>query len=310
MEYGQSPEDVREQPRNLVLQGQTDVYISRAEIDLKKAIQNLAFITHGQINSFPTLAALSLPSSAAALFWAIHAFLQHQYQKSNLENPIHRRNHDARLLFQQLARLDIDQWYDHSVDITAPSALSASIKFPFGPPAPGQLYRQHPLQEKYDCYYPVTNYFSQLFEEREIALLELLKDLGATKVTISDHSTSASDEGFSTQKVLKYPGRGGLSSQSIDTQQHPWLPYEPTWQTVVNDRFQKGILSTRFEFNLDVMGLLEAQIQTILQIMPGFDSMELPANCEEVLSTEMLQTKTVQVEFSKIQHKQSKTLEH
>lgn len=33
---------------------------------------------------------------------------------------------------------------------------------------------------------------------------------------------------------------------------------------MVNERLQTGISSTRIEFNLDIMGLLKAQIQTIL----------------------------------------------
>ena len=141
-----------------------------------------------------------------------------------------------------------------------------------------------------------------MFEDREIALLELLKELGATKVVISDDGNSPSHGGISAQKVFEYADRFGQSTKLVDVQKHPWLPYEPVWQTVVNERLQIGILSTRFEFNLDVMGLLKAQIQMILRIMPEFDSVMLPANCEEVLLTEVLQTKTVQVEFSKTQH--------
>lgn len=76
---------------------------------------------------------------------------------------------------------------------------------------------------------------------------------------------------------------------------------------VVNERLQTGILSTRLEFSLDVMRLSKTQIQTILQVMPAFDSMMLPANCEDVLLTEVLQTKTMQLEFSDIQHAPNRT---
>ena len=308
LEYGQSQEDIRQQSRDLVLQGQTDVYIARAEIDLKKAMQSLSFVTHGQVNSFPTLIALSLPSSTAALFWAIHAFLHHQYQKPNLENLIHRRNHDARLLFKQLAKLDIDQWYEHSVNILSSNALPTDIQFPAEPPVPGQIYRQHPLSQKCDRYYPVTNYFSLLFEERQMALLELLKELGATKVIISDNEGSSSSGSMSSQQVFEYPARDARLTKSIDAEKHPWLLHESMWQSVVNQRLQTGISSTQFEFNLDIMGLLKAQIQTILQLIPEFDSMMLPANCEDVLLAEVLQTKIVQVEFSKTQNTHARSL--
>ncbi|MEM9118680.1 MAG: hypothetical protein AAGD09_12465 [Cyanobacteria bacterium P01_F01_bin.56] len=297
LEPGQSPDDVRQRPRDLALKGQDDVYISRAEIDLRKAIQSMAFITHGQINSLPTLAALSLPSSAAALFWAIHALLKNQYPTPNLGNPIHHRNHDARLLFQQLARLDIDQWYIHSVNVVSLEALPMGTQFPAGHPVPGHIYRQHPCQEKHYCYYPVTSYFSLLFDERETALLELLKSLGAAKVIIADRNNSSSYRDASTQKVFEYTTQSRKMMTSIDVQKHPWLPYEAVWQTVVNQRLETGILSTQFELNLDIMELLKTQIQTIAQLMPEFSSMTIPTNLEERLSAELLQAKTVQVEF-------------
>lgn len=298
LEYNQEPDD----PRKSALQGQTDVYISRAELDLKKAIQSLAFITHGRINSFPTLTALSLPGTATALFWAIHALLQHQYQKPNLENPIHRRNHDARLLFQQLAKLDLDSWYTHSVEMVSIEALPAELRFPAGTPIPGQMYRQHPCQVKQYCYYPVANYFSLLFEEREQALVALMQELGATKVFITAADSSGdtpSNAGERYQKVYEYADPVRNVMRPIDTQRHPWLDYEPVWQTVVHERLNMKVTSTQFNFDIDVMGLLRDQIQTIVQLMPELDSMLLPENYEEVLLAQVLQVRKVQVEFGK-----------
>ncbi|MDJ0707228.1 MAG: hypothetical protein QNJ46_28470 [Leptolyngbyaceae cyanobacterium MO_188.B28] len=99
---------------------------------MRKAIQSLNFLSKGSTNSFPTLTSLSLPGTATALFWSIHALLQQTYQKPNLENPIRRRNHDARLLYQQLAQLDLVPWYTHSVDKAALDELPAGIQFSDG----------------------------------------------------------------------------------------------------------------------------------------------------------------------------------
>lgn len=299
LEYNQSPEDLRQKPRKLALHGQTDVYISRAELDLKKAMQSLAFVTHGRINSFPTLTALSLPGNTTALFWTIHALLQHQYQRPDLDNPIHRRNHDARLLFQQLAKLDLDNWYIHSVDMVSPEAIPTHIQFPAGPPIAGQMYRQHPCEAKKHCYYPVTSYFALMFEDREPALLELLRELGATKIAIAPptNGDATSGSGIHQPKVYQYAKQLRPLGKSIDPQKHPWLAYEPDWQSVVRERLDMGVSSIQFDFDLDVMGLLRDQIQTIVQLMPELDSMMLPDNYEDVLLAQVLQTRRVQVEF-------------
>ena len=302
LEYNQSPNDFVHDElqghQQIALQGQTDVPISRAELDLRKAIQALSLLSSGSISSFPTLTALSLPVTATALFWTIHALLQQTYQKPHLENPIYHRDHDARLLFQQLAKLDLVPWYTHSVDKIAPHMLPAGIQFPLGHPIPGELYRQHPFKTK-RYYYPVTTYFTMLFEEREQELLALLGNLGARKIAItitrSDMSSSATDE--THQRVFEYASQAQTSAQSINLQNYPWLAYEPVWQSVVNERLNRGLLSTQFECDMDVMGLMRTQVQTIAQFVSELDSIMLPANCEDLLLKQVLQTRIVQVDF-------------
>ena len=85
-------------PIQLAVQGETDVSISRAEMDLRKAMQALAFITSGGFSSFTVLTALSLPGAATALLWTINTLLRGDFQRPNLENPIFHRDHDARFL--------------------------------------------------------------------------------------------------------------------------------------------------------------------------------------------------------------------
>ncbi|MEL6385585.1 MAG: hypothetical protein AAFQ89_24610, partial [Cyanobacteria bacterium J06626_18] len=236
-------------------------------------------------------------------FWNIHALLHHHYQKPDVENLIRRRTLDARLLFQQLAKLDLDRWYIHSVDMVAPDAIPAEIRFPAGPPIPGQVYRRHPCEAKQYSYYPVTGYFSLLFEDREQALLALLRELGATKVAIArptnpaTNSDAVPNSGTPQPKIYQYAKQVRPPVKSIDAQKHQWLAYEPSWQSVIHKRIHTSVASIQLDFDLDVMGLLRDQIQTIVQLMPELDSMTLPDNYEEVLLAQVLQSRSVQVDF-------------
>ena len=69
------------------------------------------------------------------------------------------------------------------------------------------------------------------------------------------------------------------------------------WQSVVNERLNRGLLSTQFECDMDVMGLMRTQVQTIAQFVSELDSIMLPANCEDLLLKQVLQTRIVQVDF-------------
>lgn len=285
----------------IALKGQTDVAISRAESDLRKAMQSLAFLSNAVTSSLPTLTALALPGTTIALFWSIHALLQNKYQKPKLDNLIHHRNHDARLLFQQLAQLNLVPWYTQSVDKIPANIRPADIQFSPGHPVPGAIYRQHPLKSKHH-YYPVTHYFSLLFEEREQALLSLLGDLGTTKITITPISSeiSSSTTNDRRQKIFEYPDQVQREVRSIEPQAHPWLAYEPSWQTIINERLSRGVSSIQFEFDMDVMGMLKAQLQTITQLVPELDSLLLPTNYEEAILMQVLQPQKIQAEFSRL----------
>ncbi|ESA33139.1 hypothetical protein N836_22370 [Leptolyngbya sp. Heron Island J] len=282
-----------------VFNGQTDVSIARGELELRKAIQSLAFITEASINSLPTLTALSLPGAAIPLFWTIHTFLQQQYEKPGLDNPINRRNHDARLLFKQLAQLDFSPWYAQSVIQVAPDHLPAEVHFPPEHPIPGQMYRHYPysIKDKGHLYYPVNNYFSMLFEEREQELITLLSDLGATKIVIESvrsDATVADKEG--DRKVFEYAPRPLTAPNAIKVKGYHWLAYEPTWQSVLNERF-RGLTSIEFSFDMDVMGLLKTQIRSIDQLMVELDSIMPPANYKDILYQQVIPTRRVQVQF-------------
>ena len=89
LDYGEKPGDLAISSRYTGLNGQTDVYITRAEMELKKAMQSLAFMTNSEINSVTTMTAMSLPKAVTPLFWTIRALLQEKYQKPNDRNRIH-----------------------------------------------------------------------------------------------------------------------------------------------------------------------------------------------------------------------------
>ncbi|MBN8294993.1 hypothetical protein JI664_23705, partial [Rhodobacter sp. NTK016B] len=71
LDYGERPGDMVAKPKQVALHGQKDVYIARAEIELRNAMQSLAFMTNSEINSISTLTALSLPKAVAPMFWTI-----------------------------------------------------------------------------------------------------------------------------------------------------------------------------------------------------------------------------------------------
>lgn len=281
-----------------VFKGQYDVFISRAELDLRKSMQLLSFNTDSSINSFQALAALSLPGTATALIWVTQALLQEKYQKPNLDNPIYSRNHDARLLFQKLSRLNLGPWYSHSINWAPLNQLPAEFHFPPGHPIPGQIYRKHPLSAQQNIYHPINAYFSLLFEERKQAFLNLLEALGATQIIISPVYRRASLESEDVQsEIIEYHSHPPQLIAKPDPSQHPWLVYEPSWQSVVEARFTRRVPSIQCELNLDVMEMLRIHIQTIFSLIAELRSMVLPSNHEEILLTEFLCPKQLEVHF-------------
>ncbi|MEO1621230.1 MAG: hypothetical protein AAFU53_09385, partial [Cyanobacteria bacterium J06632_3] len=229
LDHNELPGDMVRKPKQVALHGQKDVYISRAQIELKNAMQSLAFMTYSEINSISTLTALSLPKVVAPLFWTINAFLQEKYQRPDDRNIIHHRNHDARLLYQQLAHLDLMPWSARSIDYVRPDELPEDALFPAGHPILGRTYRRHPFKSRINHYYPVTDYFSMLYKQREQALMLLLGELGATKIAMTPIPKTENLDCEKTlaaqlhKKVFKYPVRTGKIPNEIDLNRHPWL---------------------------------------------------------------------------------------
>ncbi|MEO1257034.1 MAG: hypothetical protein AAFY41_19435, partial [Bacteroidota bacterium] len=231
-----------------VFHDEFDVYISRAELDLKKAMQLLSFNTDSTIDSFQAIAALSLPKNATALIWVTQALLQRRYQKPNLNSPFHERNRDARFLFQQLSRLNLDPWYSYSINWVPLDRLSPALQFSPGHPIPGQIYRKHLLSTQQNFYYPIDTYFALIFEERKQAVINLLEVLGATKVIVSSVGQGTSLETREAQcEIIKFAPRSQRLSSKPDPLQHPWLGYESSWQSLVDTCLKRRASSIQCE---------------------------------------------------------------
>ncbi len=283
--------------------GSSDVYISRAELELRKAMELLVFDGVMGSSSLPILTALSLPGNSTPLLWTTYAFLQERYSKLNDPSRIHHRDRDARLLYRQLAQLDLHDWAVHLLDQVRSDELPDGIYMPPGHPAAGETYRCHPFRGRRNFYYPVSQYFSMLFEEREQALISLLSELGATKIVISTPPGDAISElGRLPQlyeKVFEYPPSTKPLSESFDVRRHPWLSCEPAWQSVIKERVTRGALSAQFEFGMDIAGMMRTQVQTITQLISMLSSMEIPANNQSALLAQLLQLRRVRVEFGR-----------
>ncbi|MGB3768650.1 MAG: hypothetical protein WA947_19000 [Phormidesmis sp.] len=301
----ESRDDLIKKPKSIALNNQTDVYIARAELELRKVVQSLALISNIDANSLHTLAALSLPGSSAAMLWTSSAFVQTKHQNIDDQGLIRHRNHDARLLFQHIARLNLKPWADQLINQVKLNELPEDIFMPPGHPIPGETYRRHPFQQRQNFYYPASQFFSMLFEERQQALTALLGELGATKISISPPPGESLCDGGSSpiaqlyERIFEYPQTNQPLPKTINIQKHPWLSCEPKWQAVVRERLSRGILSTQFEFGVDIVGILNKQIQVIEQLVPQLDSMTLSARSKTELLLQVVQPRRVRVEFGK-----------
>jgi hypothetical protein len=287
--------------------GSGDVYISRAELELRKAMELLVFDGAMGNSSLPILTALSLPGHTAPLLWTTYAFLQERYPKLTDASRIHHRNRDARMLYRQLAQLELTDWANYLLDQVHTDELPDGIYMPPGHPMAGETYRCHPFSGRRNFYYPVNQYFSMLFEEREQALVSLLSELGATKIVISAPPGDAIGDFMGElgrlpqlyEKIFEYPFSTRPLSESFDVRRHPWLSCEPEWQAVVKERVTRGALSAQFEFGMDIAGMLRTQVQTIARLISMLSSMEIPADRQAVLLVQLLQLRRVRVEFSR-----------
>jgi hypothetical protein len=287
---GQTPDDFEDPIENTFRE--REVIISRAELDLRRAFQALMVHTRLLVNSLELLTALQLPGTTAALFWAIRLLLDNKLPaEMTTDHVIRKRDQDSRLLYQALAEIDLDYWYDTVVDKASITALPVGLQFPPGHPMVQRYYHQHPLPAKQQVYLPVTDYFSGLFYERKQELLRLLVTLGATHIEIQDLCAPNVPP-----EIMEFPGRLWTPSQGLNLADYAWLPYEPTWQNVLSDRTGGLMKTTSFDLTLDINSMLAVQITALKNLVAQLNSVE--ALNDSQLDCDYLKPQRVTVTFA------------
>lgn len=269
---GQSHAELREQLAELI-DAKRKIEISRGEIELKKVRASLALLTNGATTSLATLAALDLPGRAAALLWLTNVMVNEQSHSAEIKHFIEKRNRDARALLQSLETIHLRDWFEAMIEVVDMAALPAEYQFPPGHPYPKKFYRQHPLADKPNYYYPVDSFFAMLREERETELIHLLATLGASKIEIQDQTT----QNGSTQAVraFEYGGIPWSPHLTVNCSQYRWLEHEPSWQAIINNRLQHQCLSTSFELSSDFSRKITSQVEGIEGLVESFESIEV-----------------------------------
>ncbi|NJL46331.1 MAG: hypothetical protein HC929_00965 [Leptolyngbyaceae cyanobacterium SM2_5_2] len=287
---GQIPDDFEDPIENTFRE--QEVIISRAELDLRRAFQSLMVHTRLLVNSLEVVTALQLPGTTAALFWAIRLLLDDKLPaEMTADHLIRKRDQDSRLLYQALAGIDLDYWYETIVDKASITALPVGLQFPPGHPVAQRYYRQHPLPAMQQVYLPVTDYFSGLLYERRQELLRLLVTLGATRIEIQDLCAPEI-----SPEVMEYPGRLWTPNQGLNLAEYAWLPYEPTWQNLLSDR-TAGLMNTMsFDLTLDVNGMLAMQIAAMKNLTAQLNAVEAVDNSK--IDCDYLKPQRVTVTFA------------
>jgi hypothetical protein len=291
-----------------LLEGKDQVEISRAGLELEKVIVYLNAITGGATNSLPTLVALNLPDKLLSLLWIAHALFNEQFFHS--EHHFNYLDHDAWMLLRGMTRLSLKHyWQEEIVDSVSFPTAAAKASFPLGHPQPEKFYRQHPLKEKSNVYYPVNLFHSLLLEERERELIQLLSDLGASQIAIQNQANlNGSSDGDReapqcspslpqavADRSFELPGKRWSSDLKFDAAQYPWLAYEPSWQTVAYTRVYQGGLSASLELTIDIANAISGQLDQIENLAAEYKAINLdrlPA-----LRNHVLQPRKVSVTF-------------
>lgn len=260
------------------LQGKEKVQISRAAIDLKKAIDCFTFVGGGFIHSLPILAATGMPIMLTSTLWVAASLFNQEHQEIEVQRFSEKRNRDAHSLLLSLneSKSYFKHWNESMIEEVDITNLSAETKFPPGYPWIGKLYRQHPLKVKSNYYYPVDSYYSMLLDERERELVQLSSDLGAKKIWIRDESEEKTLN--EKPRVFEFPDKPLSSNAAFDESRYVWLEHETTWQTLVNARLHRGCTSASFELSTDIsqtlFSLLE-RIEGLLSQMGSTESIDL-----------------------------------
>ncbi|MGL4501003.1 MAG: hypothetical protein ACRCU2_18180 [Planktothrix sp.] len=162
---------------------------------------------------------------------------------------------------------------EQNFQIVSYSSVSGTLTFPPGHPMPNKLYRQHPLPDKKNYYMPYEDYYKTLLEEKEVELMNILHDLGVKKIEIHEEKNALNTTVFEAEvKITNAAGTEATISKENESSQlnklestyigkpwhsnlkdefnaskYRWLPYEPTWESIVHGRLTNGQLTAKIE---------------------------------------------------------------
>jgi len=308
--YGQTSKDF-EHPLAKAFKGTEALELMRAEVDLKRFLSNLRYLTRGAANSLTTLSAAGLPGLSPALIWVAMSLIRgenaelplHQPNFETLSDYGYRRDHDALLILRSLHdQIESPGYKNSSIRVIKPNEMPPHLKFPAGHPLPRIFYRCHALPHKREFFYPVSAYFSLLLDDKEAELVQLLTDLGATLIRVYDDHDPA-QIGVHPERppenrqvrALEFNGHRGFPYTAFDHTRYAWLHSEPTWQALVKARLNHGCRSTWVTLTNDVSNLLDTQLQGVQEIMHQLETLR-SINIKH-LQRFVLRRRQVQVQF-------------
>lgn len=283
--------------------------LPRAAIDLQKVVHHLNFVTGGIAHALAHLAATGLPRNVAVVLWVTPLLFAEESQQSEFSDRFfQKQNKDAMILLQFLeqAKPLHNEWWETHLQAVSLTALPTGIRFPLGHPLPNRLYRRHLLPQYPMIYYPADSYYALLYAERERELINLLADLGATRISLWDAAPLSkeltdSEPGGAiahrsqTPRVFEFPAPTGSLEQRFDPARYVWLHYEPSWQAVVNGRFRYQCHTASVELSMDIAhfitGLIEG-IESLLKQMNAIRTVDI-----DTLKYQALAPCRVEVEF-------------
>ncbi|MCT7977615.1 hypothetical protein [Laspinema olomoucense] len=203
--------------------------------------------------------------------------------------------------------ISLKYWLEESVQILPYSSVPKTLIFPLGPPIPNKIYYQHPLTDKKNHYIPAESYYSTLQEEKELELISILCDLGATKIEIYEEENQSKDVTLKAQGKIKSIGgiEGNISKETeksqskkgeftyegkpwhpnlkdeFDSSKYSWYAQERIWRLIVYGRLTNGQLSANIELTTNLsseekIGI--SLVEGLLKEIGGVDASALVSN--------------------------------
>lgn len=168
--------------------------------------------------------------------------------------------------------------YLKRISMSIETAIGANYRFQPGHPQINQAYIRHPLSEdnesKKDLYILSDSLDDILLQEREAEMIRVFVNLGATKIEFRKENKSnllsaakaeidaelpvssveanislksATTNIGSDKRVITLAGREWVKGMTLERKEFSWLPYEPSWESIVFAREIGGCLSAELE---------------------------------------------------------------